>query len=484
MASKDQPLVLLADDDADVLRVMTYHLQTWNYRVLGVPDRDTLLHQLERETPGVLLLDLQLGATDGLQLLPQILQRWPGLPVVMLTAHGSIDSAVTAIKQGAFDFLTKPPDLARMQMVLRHATERKGLSERIRKLEELVEEPSGSARMWGESQAMRQLHGLLQSVAPTDATVLVLGESGTGKELVARAIHEMSTRARGPFVAVNMAALPRELAESTLFGHEKGSFTGAVQAQLGCCEAAEGGTLFLDEIGEMDMALQAKLLRFLQERTINRVGSTRPRVVNVRVVAATNRDLLQQVTRGNFREDLYYRLNVVPVHLPPLRDRREDVPLLATRFLHRLAVKYQKPATGFSPEAMTLLERYDWPGNVRQLENLIERLVILCQETQIPVTLLPAEIRKPTPARPEGADTVPVIELPPLAAGSRSEEAPLRPIDEMEKNAIREALKQSGGNVREAARLLGLGQATVYRKIKRYDLSPELIAREAKNGVT
>ncbi len=470
MARLAKPLVLVADDDPVVLRLMEHHLLTWDCRVQCVSDKTQLLAELAKEPAQLLLLDLRFGAYDGVELLSQLHATYPDMAVVMLTAHGSIDSAVAAMKSGAFDYLTKPPDLNRLRVILSHLEKEQRLSDQVKRLEKLVE-PDATSRLWGDSDAIRQVRELIATVGPTDATALLLGESGTGKELVARALHEQSPRRDGPFIPVNMAALPRELVESTLFGHERGAFTGADQPQVGCCEAADKGTLFLDEIGEMHLALQSKLLRFLQERTLQRVGSTKPRPVDVRVIAATNRDLLESVHSGRFREDLYYRLNVVPISTPPLRQHREDVALLAGRFLQRFALKYHKSVRGFTDTALEVLTRYDWPGNVRQLENLVERLVILATTETLGRESLPLEVQS----------TNRVLAFPALAATEPVSEpdSGLRTIEQMEKQAILDALGSTRGNVREAARLLGCGQATVYRKIKRYGIVLEDQGRTA-----
>ncbi len=458
MPTTIKPLILIADDNASILTVLGQAIATWGYRVVGAPDKSELLRQLAAETPAVLLQDLYFGQENGIELLQEVLRLWPGLPVVLLTGHGSIDHAVAAIKHGAYDFLTKPPDLHRLRVTLTHAVEKQALSQRLRSLEQLVEPRGALHRIWGECAAIRELRDLIARVAPTDATALILGESGTGKELVARALHECSTRKQGPFVPANMAALPRELSESALFGHEKGAFTGADQTQLGFFEAANQGTVFLDEIGEMDAQLQAKLLRFLQEHTLSRVGSPLPRRINVRVIAATNRDLRAEVRSGRFREDLYYRLNVVPILVPPLRERRDDIPVLATQFLRQSAARHRKEVARFSPSALEALMLHDWPGNVRQLENLVERLVILSSSPEIDAALLPEEVRTERP------DVV----VP--AAGPQPEQVCTR-MDELEKQAVHQALRQARGNVRQAARLLGVGQATMYRKIHRYGLT-------------
>jgi DNA-binding NtrC family response regulator len=469
MARLARPLVLVADDDRDTLLMMEHHLRGWDCRVVCVSDKAQLLAELARERPQLLLLDLCFGEHDGVELLPQLVAEYPDMIVVMMTAHGSIDNAVIAIKHGADDYLTKPPDLNRLRVILGRLEKNEGLRARIQHLEELVEGVDHTSRLWGESAAIRQVREMIATVGATDATVLIQGESGTGKELVARSLHEQSHRRHGPFVPVNMAALPRELVESTLFGHEKGAFTGADQPQVGCCEAADKGTLFLDEIGEMDLALQSKLLRFLQEHTLQRVGSSKPRRVDVRVVAATNRDLLEAVQTGRFREDLYYRLHVVPIAVPPLRQHPEDVGLLAGRFLQRFAAKYHKWVRGFTPEAVDILTRFDWHGNVRQLENLVERLVILATSELIGAESLPAEVRS----------TERTLTFPALAKSTAEPEGGLRRIDQVEKQAILDALSSSRGNVREAARQLGCGQATIYRKIKRYGIVLEDQGRTA-----
>ena len=478
MPGSVKPLIIVADDDPNILRLMEFHLQKQGCVVRCAIDKATLYEHLAVAAPVLLLLDLRFGDHDGVEVLQELIRRDPTLNVAMLTAHGSIDTAVSAIKLGAFEYLTKPPDLNRLRVAVNHAVEKHRLRQRIEQLEQLVGDQSGSRPLWGESAALRRVQDLIASVAPTDATVLILGESGTGKELVARAIHEHSPREGKPFVPVNMAAMPRELVESTLFGHEKGAFTGADQVQKGCCEAADGGTLFLDEIGELEPELQAKLLRFLQERTIQRVGSSRIFRVDVRILAATNSDPEEQVRTGRLREDLYYRLNVVPIRVPPLRERREDVGVLATLFLQRSAARLKRDLGGFTADALAILTRYDWPGNVRQLENVVERMSILARGPEIGIETIPDDIRDGVVHRPfdgvgtsrapsESASGAPgAVTLPSVAANK-----PSLAIKDMERQAIVDALTKSGGNVGEAARILGLGQATVYRKLKRYGMN-------------
>jgi len=447
------PLILIADDDPDFLRITAHHLKTWSYRVECAENKGKLFRCLEQSKPDLVLLDVRFGDHDGLEILRQLLGRDHAMAVAMLTAFGSIESAISAIKVGAIDYLTKPVDLPRLRGIVEHALSiaRPGASA-------VPVAPMCSRPILGESPAARELRSRIERVAASDATVLVLGESGTGKELAARALHELSPRRHKPFVALNVAALPRELVESTLFGHARGAFTGADRMQVGCCEVADGGTLFLDEIGEMEIGPQAKLLRFLQEQTFQRVGESKPIKVDVRIVAATNRDPREQVRRGLMREDLYYRLNVVPLTLPPLRDRREDVPLLVEHFAARNAERSGRPTAKFSPEAMDAFSKHNWPGNIRELENLVERLTILGTGATISL----AEVAEAVGGErsPEGGRQ----DFPGMEGET------MRPIDRVECEAIVEALAQAEGNVREAARRLGLGQATIYRKIKKYNL--------------
>lgn len=480
MKHADKPLVVVADDDRTVLRTIQEEMRGWECRLVCVQNKKELLQQIVEEVPSLLLLDLFLGEHDGIELMRQLLGEYADLTVVLLTAHATVETAVTAIRLGAFDYLAKPADMNRLRVILKHTEEKRSLNQRIRNLEQVVDDQGG---LWGESTVMRKLRELIASVAPTEATVLILGESGTGKELVARSLHRQSPRHAAPFVAVNMAALPRELVESTLFGHERGSFTGADQPQMGCCEAAEGGTLFLDEIGDMDAALQAKLLRFLQERSVQRVGSTQAKRVNVRVIAATNQDLRERIRAGQFREDLFYRLNVVPLTVPPLREHLDDVPLLAGRFLQHFAIKYGKEGPVLSRDALAALSNYDWPGNVRQLENLVERLVILGSGGEIDLLDLPPEIscndKDATPLPPASRRLSPNAVTFPT---SRQGNDPLPTMEQIEKQAILAALTRARGNVRDAAQMLGYGQATVYRKIKRLGITFERLGRVPNEG--
>jgi DNA-binding NtrC family response regulator len=451
MSRAATPTVLIAADDPQFLRVMEHHLRSWSYRVQSVGDKGALLERLQSGLPAVLLLDVRFGDHNGVELLRQIHADHPGIRAVMLTAYGSIDDAIAAMKFGAVDYLTKPVDLNRLRNIVADAVEATARPRPA--LGIAVSRP-----ILGESGPTRRLREIIARAAATDSTVLILGESGTGKELVARALHEQSARRGAPFVAINVAALPRELVESTLFGHVKGAFTGADQMQHGCCEAADGGTLFLDEIGEMEIGLQAKLLRFLQERSFQRVGQSSPVSVDVRVVAATNRNPLEQVRKGDLREDLYYRLNVLPIVVPPLRERKEDIPLLAGHFLARCADRCGRSGLVLEPAAVDALVRHAWPGNVRELENFIERLAVLSPGP----TIGAADVR---------FDVMPSVTAPLGEGDTDPANGALTEMERIEKAAIARALAAAGGNVRDAAQSLGLGQATVYRKVKKYGLS-------------
>ncbi len=456
----DRPApILVADDDPGVLVLLEHLITSWGYPVRTAPDKGTLLELLAEQQPALVFLDLRFGDFDGLELLGQLRAKAPGLKVVMLTGHGSISLAVQSMHLGACHFLRKPPDPSRLRSLVTEAMrehQATGL---------LATSPAG-IRMIGVSPAMQRISQLIGSVGPTDATVLILGESGTGKELVARAVYEQSSRREGPFVPLNMAALPRELAESLLFGHEQGAFTGADRMQPGACERAANGTLFLDEIGELDLGHQAKLLRFLQERTVQRVGSSQPIQVDTRVIAATNRDLLERVKQGHFREDLYYRLNVVPIHLPPLRERCEDIAPLARHFLDRASKRYRRTTLTFSPVALEAMQAYHWPGNIRQMENLIERLAILCPGPEIGPEALAEEFRQARASEPLSSPVIPPASTP----VERGEAADTLRVDQLERQAILDALAVSSGNVGAASQRLGLSQATVYRKVKRYKI--------------
>ncbi|MCA9265051.1 MAG: sigma-54-dependent Fis family transcriptional regulator [Planctomycetales bacterium] len=453
MNQERTPTVLVADQDNDVLHALEYHLVQWGYQVACANHQGAALKTLEQQTVDLVLLDLCWSRGDGMEFFTEIVDREPNLPVIILTAQDSVPQVVRAVKLGAYDFLTKPPQFSRLEQVVAAALKNSPSSLPA------AAQPAmdTSDTILGTSWPIQHVRELIAQVAATDAKILITGESGTGKELVARAIHQQSLRAERSFVPVNTAALPATLAESVLFGHEKGSFTGADEMQQGWCEVAHEGTLFLDEIGEMDVILQAKLLRFLQDHTFQRVGSSKVRTSDVRVIAATNGEPPNLIDEGRLRSDLYHRLNVVPIHLPPLRERREDIPILVDAFVKRYAARFRKPVQGLTTEAIRHLQAYAWPGNVRELENIIQRLVVLSKTNQIDVEQLPPET---------WAANLTDARLSPN--GDRPHQP--RAIDQMEKKAILDALRRTEGNAVSAARLLGMGQATMYRKIKRYQI--------------
>ncbi len=436
-----------------MLRTM---LRSWGYAVSEAADGDEALNLVRERVFDAVLTDVRMARMDGIHTLKSVLEYNPALPVVLMTAYSSVETAVEALRLGAYDYLVKPLDFEILRHTLRQAIEHSRLSVENRELRRQLSEAAARPGILGRSPAMLAMQETIATVAPTEATVLITGESGTGKELVARALHSGSARADKPMVTVNCAALAENLLESELFGHEKGSFTGADRRREGRFVQANGGTLFLDEIGEMPLPLQAKLLRALQEGEVQRVGSDAPLTVDVRVLAATNRDLREEVARRRFREDLYFRLNVISLEVPPLRDRGEDIPVLAAHFLERFAGRNRKSIRGFSPQAVDSLLRYAWPGNVRELENAVERAVILCNGDLITRRELPAAITEA--ASPEEASSAAVGALAGL------------PLDELERRAIGETLRCTGDNKSEAARQLGITRATLHNKLRKYGL--------------
>ena len=401
----------------------------------------------------LVITDLVMGRVGGLELLEAVKQARRETEVILLTGFGSVESAVEAMRRGAYDYLTKPYDPEELLLTVAKALERRQLKREVRQLRKQVRERFGD--IVGRSARLKQVQELIEAAAPTEATILVVGESGTGKELVARAVHANSARASGPFVAINCGALPETLLESELFGHVKGAFTGAQFSKPGLFEEAEAGTIFLDEVGETTPATQVKLLRVLQEQEIRRVGDTRTIKVNARVVAASNRDLMSLVREGKFREDLYYRLNVISVEVPPLRDRMEDLPLLVRHFLEKYAAKTGRADKELSQQTMTLMERYAWPGNIRELENAIERAVILSKEAVIGPDDLPQAVRAGHEARGLASG---------LEPGGLS-------LEELERTYIVASLDRFGGNQAATAAALGISRTTLWRKLKSYGLS-------------
>jgi two-component system, NtrC family, response regulator AtoC len=445
--------ILVADDDPDIRDVLCDRLLAEGYAVQTAADGAEALGIVRADPPDLLLLDLMMPRVGGLEVLDTLRSDGLDVTAVIITAAGTVPRAVEAMRKGAYDFLTKPFDPQQVLLTVRKALEREGLRRTNRLLvSQLREKEPG---LVGESAVMASVLATARRAAESRATVLILGESGTGKEVLARSIHLWSERRERPFVAVNCVALSEELLESELFGHEKGAFTGAVQRKAGKFELADGGTLFLDEIAELRADLQAKLLRVLQERRFERVGGTRPIEVDIRVMAATNRDLAREMSAGQFREDLYFRLNVISLTMPPLRDRREDIPLLQDRFLKMFATETKRRVTGVSPEAAACLRRYDWPGNVRELQNTIERAVVLGRDEQIVPDDLPAHILDFRAAESAGP------------SGSTEESGAFHAqVRRLKADLIRDALRRSGGHHRKAADLLGLNPTYLSRLLR------------------
>ena len=369
--------ILIIDDEAPIRRVLRDILENENYQVDDVSSGTEALQPIKDQDFDAIFCDIKMDGMDGIETLEAIRME-SDVPVIMLSGHGTIDTAVEAIKKGAFDFIPKPPDLNRLLITLRNALDKKTLTTENKVLKKAVKIQN---QMIGESAPMLQVKDMISKVAPTNARVLITGENGTGKELVARQLHELSPRGSGPFIEVNCAAIPSELIESQLFGHEKGSFTSAIKQKKGDFELADGGTLFLDEIGDMSLSAQAKVLRALQENKIVRVGGEKEIPVNVRILAATNKNLKVEIEKGNFREDLYHRLSVIVIQVPPLRERKDDIPLLVNNFMENIAQDMGKPAPTIEADAMEALQQYQWTGNIRELHNIVERLAILCGDT-------------------------------------------------------------------------------------------------------
>ncbi|HJL43529.1 MAG TPA: sigma-54 dependent transcriptional regulator [Myxococcales bacterium LLY-WYZ-16_1] len=445
--------VWVVDDDPSVGELVGGAMGPKGYAVEAFSEPEHALETLQSPSQpdvAVLLTDLQLEGKSGLDLCRRICELRPDVPVVVVTAFGSMESAVAAIRAGAYDFIAKPIDLQELGLILQRAVRHRELTREVHRLRSAVlPDPED---MLGSSAGMRQVFDLMSRVATSDATVLITGESGTGKELVAKAIHGRSGRSHRAFVPVNCAAMPGTLLESELFGHTKGAFTDARSAREGLFQAAQGGTLFLDEIGEMPMEMQPKLLRALQDRAIRPVGGDAEMPVDVRILAATHRDLEAQVEAGTFREDLFYRINVVQLPLPPLRARGNDVLLLAQKFVRKYASKYGKPVTGVSGPAAQKLLDYEWPGNVRELENCMERAVTLTRFDQVMVDDLPEKVQRYQAAHLVIAD-----------------DAPLPTLEDLERRYIHKVLRAVGGNKTQAAKVLGLDRKTLYRKLERIE---------------
>src|SRR3954447_18758993 len=445
--------VLIVDDDEGMRDTLTAILKR-EYRVLRVSSGEAALPILNREDVDLIMLDVRLPGIDGFDVLRIVRENYSLIEVIMISAITEIETAVKAMKYGAYYYATKDFDYEALRSLVHNASERQDLNRQVLTLSAQVADQGDRDFVVGPSKLTRDIVDLVQKVAKLSATVLILGESGTGKELLARLIHRESGNSDAPFIAVNLAAIPRELVESTLFGHERGSFTGALKQQLGKFELASGGTLFLDEIGDLPMELQAKLLRAIQEGEIERVGGAKPIKTDFRLIAATNVDLEKAVKEGRFREDLYYRINVIPIRMPPLRDRIDDLPELARLFLNRYKVKFRKPVKGIADSALRILASYWWPGNIRELENLIERLVAMTDKEWITDEDLPLEYHF---AKLDAASTT---------NETRFQEA----CDTFERNFILRALEKSDWNVTGTSRYLGIPLSTLKHKMQRLDL--------------
>ncbi len=456
-----EPTILVVDDERNIRRSLEIILSAEGYRVVCAASGGEALAALKSESPQVVLLDIVLPGTNGIEILKTARQSYPNLAVIMISGHGTVHDAVVATKLGAYDFLEKPLSREKVLLTLSHALESIELTEENRNLRRKFET---RFEMVGNSNAIASVREQIGKVAPTNGRVLILGESGTGKELVARDIHRNSRRCEGPFVKVNCAAIPEELIESELFGSDRGAFTGSVKTRDGKFLLADGGTLFLDEIGDMSLSVQAKVLRALEQGEFERVGGSKTLRVDVRVIAATNKNLQQQVENGAFREDLYFRLNVVPITAPPLRDRRDDVPLLSAHFLKGYANENDFRAKTLTPGAIEALKNYGWPGNIRELKNLIERLSIMVAEDTVDVHHLPG-LDGPQLAR-SGETPGEETAVPGVDSGKSLHEVR----EAVERAYISDALKNNAWNVTRAARLLGVDRTNLHKKIKYYNI--------------
>ncbi|GJQ40609.1 MAG: acetoacetate metabolism regulatory protein AtoC [Ignavibacteriaceae bacterium] len=451
-------LIFIVDDEQSISKLLSFWVKDkWGYEVEVFPNSESMFKKMSSK-PDLILLDIMLPGLDGIETLRRIKQIDEHLPIIMLSAQGRIDVAVDSIKYGAFDYFAKPIDQQKLELAVKNAIRNYDLVKELQNLKENVKKEYSFDNIISADGKMQDVFKLVSKVLDNDITVLIYGESGTGKELIARAIHYNGRRKDKPFVVVNCASIPRELLESELFGHEKGSFTGAHQRKLGKFEYAKDGTIFLDEVGELEMMLQAKLLRVIQQREFERVGGTELIKTNVRIISATNRDLKHAVEQKQFREDLFYRLNSFPIFIPPIRQRRADILVLTEFFVDEFNKKLQRNVKGFTKKALKLIYEYDWPGNVREMENTIERCMIISDKDQLDVDDLPQHIR--------AADTSAVVDQQSVMFSDDN----IIPFEKIKEKSIRHALKVTGGNIVEAARKLQLGRATIYRLMEKYGI--------------
>jgi len=456
--------ILVVDDEADARTVLQDILERAGYEVQVCSSGEEAVQAVQGAPFDILLTDLRMPKMDGIQVLEAVRQINPDLVGIILTGYGTIETAVRAMKVGAFEYLTKPFKVDEVLIVVKRALEYRNLQRENQSLRRQLRRKYRFENLIGTSEAMQQVYTLIEKVADSDSTVLIYGESGTGKELVARTIHYNSPRRNRPLIPVNCGAIPEDLLESEMFGHERGAFTGATAMRMGRFELADGGTIFLDEIGDMSPSLQVKLLRVLQEKSFERVGGTKTIRVDVRILAATNQDLEKAVAERRFREDLYYRLNVIPIHIPPLRERKEDIPLLVDHFLRQFTSQKRRDVDGISPEVIQILMEYPWPGNVRELENLIERLVILKGKG----TIVPEDLPEKYLTRPRRMGSAPEIQIP--DEGIDFDAA----VEAFENALIIQALQKAGGVKNKAAQYLRLNRTTLVEKIKRKNLQQYL----------
>jgi len=449
-----KPEILLVDDDKNSLKGLKTILEQDGYKVTGASNGYEALRQLDEHAFDILVTDIKMPGIDGFTLLEEARKRDDDIRIILITAYSSVQSAVEAMRKGVEDYLTKPVNVEELEAVIDKTWEKQKLLIQNRELKRRLKERYKFSEIIGNGVEMQRIYKTISSVAPSTASILLLGETGTGKELAAKAIHHNSLRADGPFIVLNCSALSEGVLESELFGHERGAFTGAIREKRGRFELANEGTLFLDEVGEMPLTVQVKLLRVLEQNEFERVGGEKTLKVDVRFIAATNKDIDEEIKKGNFREDLYYRLNVITLKIPPLRERREDIPLLADYFLIKYSRENLKEIKGFSQEAMTLLQQYHWPGNVRELENVIERAVVLCQEEVIQPSHLPSH-SKPQIKRNGSTISIPV--------GIAQREA--------EKEVILNTLKITGGNKTKAASILGISTRKIEYKLKEWGMA-------------
>ncbi len=442
--------ILVVDDDRSILTVLSMRLESAGYEVITAINGDEAKKAVKENSVDLAIIDQKLENEDGIELMQEIHLIVPELPVIILTAYGTIDSAVEAIKKGAYTYITKPFDPKNLLMHIDKALESRRLTFELENLRQLLHQEYSFSNIVAKSEKMREILKLVSQIAPTDSTVFIHGESGTGKELIAKAIHLASHRSKAPFVAINCAALPETLLESELFGYEKGAFTGAIKSTKGIFSRAHKGTIFLDEIGDMSLSVQAKFLRVLQEKKFYPLGSEHPIEVDVRIIVATNKDLWKEVEQGNFRRDLFYRIHVIPIHLPPLRERREDIPLLVDHFIKKYSKKMSKKIKKIDPKALKKLMLYDWPGNIRELENVVEYAIVMTESEIIGEEhiILPEDVDSKVKTFKEAKA-------------------------EFEKNYLRTVLKITRGNVSQAAALAGKYRADFYKLLRKYNLDPK-----------